>query len=345
MRFWLLTLILLVTVIARAHDPELSGIGISVSGHTTTIAAEAPLTKLDPKDPAKDFARRLHLTVNGKPYAPSHPNFFKDSELGIASWTDEINGAAVAVAVGQRLFPESAGSRTIVRVTQVGKEVSEVMVDRLHPSTKWRAGDRQSNWDVIRQFLWLGVTHIFTGPDHILFIMGLILLGGSLKTLIKIVTAFTLAHSITLSVAATGLWIPPSRYVEPLIALSIVAVAIENLRPRGEGKDFRAWIGFAFGLIHGFGFAGGVTEAGIPVGALGYALASFNIGVEAAQASIVLAIAPILALIAAKNGNLNRRIVLVSSVAISLMGAFWFVDRVGLQQNILPPVEHSSSRN
>src|SRR5207253_3881193 len=105
-------------------------------------------------------------------------------------------------------------------------------------------------------------------------------------------------------------------------------VAFENLRARKEGRDWRPLIAFGFGLIHGFGFAGGLTEAGIPHAALGWALASFNIGVECAQASIVLLVTPLLATLATKRPVASRRLIVAGSLGIALAGAFWFVDRV-----------------
>ena len=180
------------------------------------------------------------------------------------------------------------------------------------------------------RFVREGVLHIFGGPDHILFVLGLLLLGGTLKSLIKTVTAFTVAHSITLTVAATGLWNPGPRYVEPLIALSIVAIALENLRRNGKTakRDLRPWFAFGFGLIHGFGFAGALAEVGLPKEALGVALASFNIGVEIGQVTIVLAAAPALALLSARKPAISRNVVVAGSTLIGICGAFWFVTRV-----------------
>jgi hypothetical protein len=175
-----------------------------------------------------------------------------------------------------------------------------------------------------------GILHIFGGPDHILFVLGLLLLGGTLKSLIKTVTAFTIAHSITLTIAATGIWNPSPHIVEPLIALSIVAIAIENLRRSGRvvKRDLRPLFAFGFGLIHGFGFAGALAEVGLPREAMGVALASFNIGVELGQVTIVLAAAPSLALLAIKRPVINSRLVFAGSAFIGICGAFWFITRV-----------------
>jgi hydrogenase/urease accessory protein HupE len=319
---------LLIGVCAWAHDPQLSGIGIAIKGDSAMIAVQVHLSKLGTGDPASLITNRLALSINGQPFAGTKPDVFIDSAQGVAYWRALYNGPIRSFQVAHRLFPEDNGARTIVSVTKDGESLQETIVDASHPAMLFGQVKKESAWSVISQFWQLGIMHIFTGPDHILFIFGLILLGGGLRALLKTVTAFTVAHSITLTVAATGLWAPPSRFVEPLIALSIVAVAFENLRKRKDGKDWRPLIAFGFGLIHGFGFAGGLTEAGLPHAALGWALASFNVGVECAQACIVLAATPLLAYLAANKPKLSYRVVYAGSILIALAGAFWFIDRV-----------------
>ncbi len=135
-------------------------------------------------------------------------------------------------------------------------------------------------------FLKLGIEHIFTGYDHILFLIALLLPGGKLPELLKIITAFTIAHSLTLSLAALNIITLPTALVESLIALSIIYVAVENL----WHKQFRhrGWITFAFGLVHGLGFANILQELTGSQGNLVLSLASFNLGVELGQVAIVL---------------------------------------------------------
>jgi hypothetical protein len=333
-RILLCLAVLTLAVCASAHDPQLSGIGIAMKGDWATVAVQVHLAKLGAGDPKSQIAERLALYLNGQPFVAQKPDLMVDQGAGVAYWRASYAGFIKTISVDRRLFPEDSGSRTIVSVTKNGVDLDETLLDASHPNMSF--GGRATSVapggpiPVISQFWQLGVMHIFTGPDHILFILGLILLGGSLRALLKTVTAFTIAHSITLSVAATGLWSPASRYIEPLIALSIVAVAFENLRKRKEGKDWRPLIAFGFGLIHGFGFAGGLSEAGIPHAALGWALASFNIGVESAQASIVLLVTPLLAYLARVKPQASYRVVYAGSIAIALAGAFWFLDRVRL---------------
>src|SRR5207253_6271778 len=128
---------------------------------------------------------------------------------------------------------------------------------------------------------------------------GLLLLGGTIRQLAVVVTAFTVAHSITLSLAALNLVTPPARIIEPAIALSIVYVGADNLMVRG-GRDMRAWIAFAFGFIHGFGFANVLREMDLPRTALGWSLFSFNLGFEIGQLLVVIAVATALTAVRAR---------------------------------------------
>jgi hydrogenase/urease accessory protein HupE len=189
------------------------------------------------------------------------------------------------------------------------------------------AGTRQGALAVIRTFVPSGIQHILIGPDHILFLIGLLLLGGTWKTLIRIVTAFTIGHSITLSLAALDLMSPPARVIEPAIALSIVFVGMDNL-VRGRGSDVRAWIALVFGLVHGFGFASVLREFGLPQEALGWSLFSFNVGVEIGQLAIVLVVATLLAAIRRRSDAIGFRVAYAGSIVVVVAGSYWFVERV-----------------
>ncbi len=327
-RFLMMLCLLTLSVFCFAHDPKLSGIGIVMKGRAATIAVQVPAKNLVEGDQGAQISKRLALFINGESFVPARAELTVDRANGIAYWRAPYEGVIRSLSVSQRLFPEDSESRTIVSPSRDGQELQETILDRAHPSMDFGKPQQIGVVNVVGQFVSLGVMHIFSGLDHILFILGLILLGGGLKPLLKTVTAFTAAHSITLTVAALGWWAPPSRYVEPLIALSIVAVAFENLRKRNDTPDWRPLIAFGFGLIHGFGFAGGLTEAGLPHGAIGWALASFNIGVECAQASIVVIAAPFLAALAKTKPKLSYGVVVAGSVVIAIAGAFWFVDRV-----------------
>jgi hydrogenase/urease accessory protein HupE len=147
-------------------------------------------------------------------------------------------------------------------------------------------------WTTMRRYLVTGIEHIFLGYDHIAFLIAIVLWAQRLRPVIEIVTAFTIAHSVTLSLAALQIVVVPSTIVEPAIAASIVFVALENFFSRDVGGRWR--VTFAFGLIHGFGFAGALQEFGLPTNAVVPALAAFNIGVEIGQVVIVSLVVPAL---------------------------------------------------
>ena len=173
----------------------------------------------------------------------------------------------------------------------------------------------------------LGYTHILPkGLDHILFVLGLFLLRARLRTILWQVTTFTIAHSITLGLSIYGVMSLPSRVVEPLIALSIAYVAIENLVTR-ELHGWRVALVFAFGLLHGLGFAGVLRELGLPRGEFLTALLGFNAGVELGQVTVIGAAALCTAPFVRWAGY-HRWIVVPASVAIAAIGLWWTVTRM-----------------
>ena len=194
-------------------------------------------------------------------------------------------------------------------------------------------------WETFKDFLTHGYEHVLPvsamrtdwtkiadGLDHILFVLGLFLLSRSWKPVVTQVTAFTLAHSITLGLAAAGLINVPSKVVEPIIALSIAAIAIENiLRPRYT--HWRLAVVFLFGAFHGLGFASGLVERPIPKDSFLLALTGFNLGVEGAQLSIICA-AIALTFWIKDEQKYRRWIVIPASAAIALTGLVWAYQRL-----------------
>ncbi len=172
-------------------------------------------------------------------------------------------------------------------------------------------------------FLKLGVEHIFTGYDHILFLIALLLPGGNLSQLIKIVTAFTIAHSLTLTLAALNIVTLPTVLVESVIALSIVYVAAENLWRKQISN--RPWLTLGFGLIHGLGFANILRDLTQSQSNLLLSLASFNLGVELGQVMIVLLVFYGLRFLQQRQGEIVLRYGL--SALMILMGSAWFAER------------------
>ena len=238
-----------------------------------------------------------------------------------------ITTAPGSLTVTAILFPYDAAHQTFVNFYERDALTSQAILDRTHPTLEYFVGDRQGALAVIRKFVPAGIHHILVGPDHLLFLVGLLLLGGSIRRLLVVVSAFTAAHSITLSLAALNLVTPPARLIEPAIALSIVYVGVDNLMV-GRGRDVRAWIAFAFGFIHGFGFANVLREMNLPSRALGLSLFSFNLGVEIGQLLVVVAVATALIALRSRNEAAGRRLAFAGSLAVILVGAFWFVQRV-----------------
>lgn len=177
---------------------------------------------------------------------------------------------------------------------------------RIHLSIEWKGGARTVHvlrpghpkmiygaperapasawWTIGRDYVWIGVEHILEGIDHLLFVLGLLLIVGFRSRLVGTVTAFTLSHSVALAGSVLGAWSLPSRPVEVTIALSIVLLAVEAARPPLGITHEKPWVpAFAFGLLHGLGFAGALSEVGLPPHHTSWALFSFNLGVELGQ--------------------------------------------------------------
>ncbi len=195
-------------------------------------------------------------------------------------------------------------------------------------------------WETLRQYIIDGVWHIWIGYDHILFLLALLLpsvllrrqgqwapaprVGGAVKEVLKVVTAFTLAHSITLSLAVLGVISLPSRIVESAIAASVIFAALSNLR---GAVELKRWImAFVFGLIHGFGFASVLVDLGLPTNALVLALVGFNVGVELGQLAIVALFLPLAFWL---RGTAFYRVGVLKggSLIVALLATWWLVQR------------------
>jgi hydrogenase/urease accessory protein HupE len=177
-------------------------------------------------------------------------------------------------------------------------------------------------------FLKLGIEHILTGYDHLLFLFALMVVCRDIRSIFTVITCFTIAHSITLALATLDIVRLPGRIVEPLIAASIAYVGIENL-VRGEMPKWRGLITFSFGLVHGLGFADALREFGIGSGGLGIVLplVGFNVGVEVGQLSVAAVVLPILWQLR-KNPLFVRQWIPVCSAFVALAGGYWMVERI-----------------
>jgi hypothetical protein len=235
--------------------------------------------------------------------------------------------SAGKLSVRTDLFRYDRSHQTFVNVYLDGELRQQWIFSRGAPERTYYFGTTAGALEVIKTFVPAGVHHILIGPDHILFLCGLLLLGGSLGRLVKIVTAFTLGHSLTLSLASLGVFSPPSAIIEPAIALTIIVVGADNLM-RGDGRDLRALAALLFGLIHGFGFASVLREFGLPREALAWSLFSFNVGVEIGQLIIVGIVATTLEFVRRQNPVIGRRVAVAGSYVVIAAGAFWFIQRV-----------------
>ena len=179
-------------------------------------------------------------------------------------------------------------------------------------------------------FLLLGIKHILTGYDHLLFLLGLLIVTRRFLPTLRIITSFTLAHSVTLTLATFHLIPSAAKLVEPLIAASIVYVGVENLAARNEPKG-RWLLAFAFGLIHGCGFASALRELGVGENGGGIAgpLIAFNLGVELGQVAITSAVLPVIWKLK-EHPRFGRGWVPITSTLVALLGAYWFAERIWL---------------
>jgi hydrogenase/urease accessory protein HupE len=234
------------------------------------------------------------------------------------------------------LIDVSPDARQVVLIG-AGPDTAQDLLDASRTETTLTAAPPPSLLQVIGRYTEAGIEHIFLGYDHIAFLAAVVLWARRMWPVVKVVTAFTIAHSITLSLAALDLVRIPSSIIEPAIAASIVYVAAENFLSRDIDKRWR--ITFAFGLIHGFGFASALQEFGLPRSALVPALASFNLGVEIGQIAIVSLVVPALLgmdrLFANRRGAAAQPIrpalaVYGISAAIVGLGSYWFVARTVL---------------
>jgi hydrogenase/urease accessory protein HupE len=272
---------------------------------------------------------RLELSADGSVLTPEwgSTEILRDRQSLRLHLRYGTTSPAGSVAVNTVMFPYDPMHQTFVNMYEGDTLTSQMILDAKHPRLEYFAGSRQGVAAVVRKFVPAGIHHILIGPDHLLFLVGLLLLGGTVRQLLLVVTSFTVAHSITLSLAALDIVTPPARLIEPAIALSIVYVGADNILAKG-GRDVRGWIAFTFGFIHGFGFANVLREMDLPSRALGWSLFSFNVGVEIGQLLVVVLVASALAALRSRSEWAGRHLAFAGSLVVIVAGAFWFVQRV-----------------
>jgi hypothetical protein len=297
-------------------------------------------------DIARYATEHLAATAAGKACAvktaaPMMLDHHSDGTYAVLSLGAECPGMKQGLKLHYSLlFDVDPTHRGLVQWVAPGAAAAQALVFSKESAEQNLQLEAPSALETLRQYIVEGVWHIWIGFDHILFLLSLLLpavlvrrekqwapapsLKGSLLEVLKVVTAFTVAHSITLSLAVLGVVSLPSRFVESTIAASVVVAALNNLRGTIEK---RRWVmAFVFGLIHGFGFASALADLGLPTQALALALVGFNVGVELGQMAIVVAFIPFAFWLRATKFY-RIGVLTVGSVAVALVAAYWFVQR------------------
>ena len=326
--------VVVIAVVIRlsAHDPGLSALDVRI-GNTDTVAVLS-LAAGDASGVGNDEAlltlaqSSIELILDGRRLAA----------LTTSVWSDDGGGAHARLTYeavsGSRLLVRSTipkhlprGHRELLSIRSRDERARvERMLDADASETTFELAGLESRSSFAR-FLRLGVEHILSGYDHLLFLAGALVVLGRWRDIVETVTAFTLAHSITLALATIGTVVIPSRIVEPMIAASIVYVGAENLmrtRPVSRWK-----LTFAFGLVHGLGFATVLRDLGVGGGYGGIALplAAFNVGVEVGQIAVASCLVPLFWWLTAHSPS-RLRFAGAWSVLVIAAGAYWFVERI-----------------
>ena len=326
-------------LIAHAHDPGLSTLRVQL--RRTALEATLVLSAKDAQGLAHPSLDRISASevvefrCNGELLRTELIGWQITGSNAIAQLRCPL-GPLSTLAVHSTCFPRlPAGHRQFVTVQNSGGEMlaqkllsagSDEVTLRMTPDP---AASSPSPGRAFADFLSLGVKHILTGYDHLLFLLTLLLATKTVAESLKIITAFTVAHSITLALAALNIVRVPAGLVEPIIAASILYVAVENLWRRDSAKR-RGLVTFAFGLVHGLGFASALREAGLGAGpAVLVPLVSFNLGVELGQLVVAGVALPLLWQLSARPVFI-RRLMPAGSVLIAAAGAAWLIQRLWL---------------
>jgi hydrogenase/urease accessory protein HupE len=341
---------------ARAHQVNLSTARVMLNGDRT-VSIEVGLkgsdadrlagttifdAQRDQVDPARVAASATpiiayvsaHVAVtggDGKPCASSAAALAPDGDGVLFRQHFDCSDVGGDIVYRSTVLTDTDPAARQVVLIGEGDSAPQALLDAAN-TTITLSAPPPSRLSTFEGYLVTGIEHILLGYDHIAFLIAIVLWARRLFPVIKIVTAFTIAHSITLSLAALGIVVMPSAVVEPAIAASIVFVALENFF--SDDIDRRWRVTFAFGLIHGFGFAGALKEVGLPPNAIAIALASFNIGVEIGQIAIVSIVIPLLIgldrLLAGAGGKPVRAAPLVYALSslIAVLGSYWLITRI-----------------
>jgi hydrogenase/urease accessory protein HupE len=270
-------------------------------------------------------------SIDGKACVPGAAVLAPDGDGVVFRNTFSCRSVAGDIVYRSTVLTAADPSARQVVLIGLGDNAPQALLDASNTTVTLTA-PAPSLSSTMQRYLITGIEHIFLGYDHIAFLIAVVLWARRLVPVIKIVTAFTIAHSITLSLAALNIVVIPGTVVEPAIAASIVYVAMENFFSRDIDRRWR--VTFAFGLVHGFGFAGALREVGLPANAVVTALAAFNVGVEIGQVAVVSIAFPLLIaldrLLAVDGSKPVRAASLVYGLSglIAVLGSYWFLTRL-----------------
>lgn len=291
-----------------------------VSPHVYSVLWKVPRTV----DKVLDIQPRFEESFNLEELVP--PRILEAFVLYTYELSGPNNLANTSLTINQL---NTTGTDVLVQIRLLNGEQHSFLLQPTSNSVF--IPESPGKWQVARTYIVLGVEHILMGFDHLLFVLALLIITSGFKNLLKTITAFTLAHSITLSFSALGLASLPGPPVEAVIALSILFLALEILKiQKGEPSltSRKPWlVAFSFGLLHGFGFAGALESIGLPQSEIPLALAMFNIGVELGQIIFVLAVLGVMKITSSylpKKGWIQK----IPPYVIGSLAAFWLIERI-----------------
>ena len=231
------------------------------------------------------------------------------------------------VSIDTQLFPYDPVHQTFVNMYSGDQLSAQSMLSVGRTEFSFYTPTSSGAAAVVSRLAPAGMVHIVSGAEHLLMLLGLLLVGTSRRQLVLIASNFTIGHAVAVVMSLWNVWSPPARLVEPAIGLSIVYIGIDNLAVR-DGRDIRAWISLVLGAIHGFGFASIMRGMSLPGTTLTAGIVASHLGIEIGQLSAAVVIFAVVAYGRSLNDVWSRRIALAGSVAVILAGAFWFVERV-----------------
>jgi len=231
------------------------------------------------------------------------------------------------LALDAPMFPYDPAHQTFVNVFEGGNLTLQAILDSSRTRLEFYPGSREGVTAVARRFAPAGARHVLFGVDHLAFLAGLVLLGGSVARIARLAGALAGANLVVFGITAVHMLRPPARLIEPAIGLTIIYLGIDNLMVRG-GRDMRTWIAGAFGLIHGFWFANGLLATDLPSRTLCWSLLSFDVGVESANAGVIAVLGCAVRVVRSRTGAMSKRLVQAGSILVIVAGVYWFVQQV-----------------